>query len=146
MAFGEYHKSQWCSAFHHEKSYPRVGFSPSFSVHDTGPERRSPKLHVFGSHNGKEVFLAIIRVRILVKPPFMLAAYSCDHVASSTSCFVPVTGTTCFSFNRERRRRPGRARGGHHLKQEKRSNWLQGQNEYKARRKLVQTVDLFDHA
>ena len=36
-------------------------FLPFPSVHDTGTERRSPLLHVWGSHSGKGVFLVVAR-------------------------------------------------------------------------------------
>jgi hypothetical protein len=67
-----------------------------------------------GSPNGKGVFLVVARVRLLMKPP-LLAVCLCEHVASSTSYLVPVTGTACFTFNMERQRRPVHARGGQHL-------------------------------
>jgi hypothetical protein len=79
----------------HESDFPLF-----FSVHRR-PRTSFPVAFVCVSGNGKGLLLVLGRVRFLVKFPIMLAVCLCDHVASSTICLVPFTGTACFSFKKE---------------------------------------------
>jgi hypothetical protein len=60
-----------CAHYFTRNRTRRSDFPSFFSEHDTGTERRSPLLLVWGSHNGKGVFLVEART-ISVSPPSVI--------------------------------------------------------------------------